>query len=47
MHHIDYGLGVITPSVFESLPDGKPNDLEAVLRESAREAVLLLSVGGE
>lgn len=39
MRHIDYGLGIFDPSVFEDVPDGEPADLADVyqsLAESGR-----------
>jgi NDP-sugar pyrophosphorylase family protein len=30
MHHIDYGLGVLTDRAFASFPSGQPFDLAAV-----------------
>jgi NDP-sugar pyrophosphorylase family protein len=32
MHHIDYGLGVLTDRAFDSFPSDQPFDLAAVYR---------------
>jgi N-acetyl-alpha-D-muramate 1-phosphate uridylyltransferase len=33
MHHIDYGLGVFTPQVFDAFPDAAPFDLATVYQD--------------
>jgi len=33
MHHIDYGLGVLTPQVFDKYPDAAPFDLATVYQD--------------
>jgi N-acetyl-alpha-D-muramate 1-phosphate uridylyltransferase len=33
MHHIDYGLGVFTPQVFDAYPDAAPFDLATVYQD--------------